>query len=83
MHFFEPSSRVEIAFSKLQKSEYNTPVRKMKSHTYSNNAGDNSMEVIQIGTIDRRESIDNVEDTPNTMFKHRESILLSDMEYAV
>jgi hypothetical protein len=55
----------------------------MKSRVYSRNVGDSSLDVIQSGTIERRENTENVDDTPNQMLRCRESFLLNDMERAI
>lgn len=53
VQILEAINRSDLSQFKQQRFEFNTPVRKIKSRTYSNQ-GDSSLDVIQIGTIERR-----------------------------
>lgn len=68
----DQDSMVQILdiMNRNQRSEYNTPVRKIKSRGYSNQ-GDSSLDVIQIGALEQRYNTDNADDTPNSMFKRK------------
>jgi len=69
VQILDAMNRGEPSILRVRCSQYITPVRKIKSRADSNQ-GDSSLDVIQIAAIEQRYN-DNIDDTPNEMFKRR------------